>query len=314
MELFLLLGMLTLGFAVSALVGNSDDPAPDPAPDENQIVEGTPGDDLLTGGAGDDLIFGRPGNDQIDGGRGDDTLVGGAGDDTLTGRDGDDLLIGGPGNDMLLGGNGDDLMIGGPGNDYLRGGPGEDLLIGVSGENTLEGSAGDDILIGLDLPPDAVFDDGVRAALGDAMRDSLGTRASDDLIDRVFDQMLAAGAGTPGPDLLMAGSGNDLLIGDQGDTLTGGDGDDEFIVLWDGTDWAQPAVITDFRPEREALEIRFLNPPGAVSAEVEDTPEGAIVMINGVTMVLVQGVTAAQLDQTRIDLNPPVLPTPLAAA
>jgi len=58
-----------------------------------QTVNGTPGNDLLLGGAGND------------------TLIGGAGDDTLNGGAGNDILIGGPGADILTGGDGSDIFV-----------------------------------------------------------------------------------------------------------------------------------------------------------------------------------------------------------
>ena len=49
---------------------------------------GTPGDDVLTGGNGEDGLYGLGGADTLDGGNGDDWLQGG---------DGADVLIGGGG-------------------------------------------------------------------------------------------------------------------------------------------------------------------------------------------------------------------------
>ena len=46
-----------------------------------------------------------------DGGDGDDVLIGGAGNDILSGGNGDDVLIGGPGLDILDGGPGDNVLI-----------------------------------------------------------------------------------------------------------------------------------------------------------------------------------------------------------
>jgi Ca2+-binding RTX toxin-like protein len=109
------------------------------------------GNDRLTGGAGDDLLYGdaqsiffnsRPGSDELHGGAGSDTLYGDgervvsnapAGDDRLFGDAGDDTLFGdGPigfsagGDDELFGAAGNDLLVGGRGNDRIDGGPGVD--------------------------------------------------------------------------------------------------------------------------------------------------------------------------------------------
>lgn len=105
-------------------------------------VQGTPGDDALSGtGLGDsiealggnDSVFGRGGNDALDLGAGDDFADGGDGNDTILGGEGNDVLGGGAGVDQVLGGAGDDFLGGGPGNDLpLQGGAGNDsYLFGV---------------------------------------------------------------------------------------------------------------------------------------------------------------------------------------
>ncbi len=100
---------------------------------------GTPQNDTLTGGAGDDRIEGRLGQDQLSGGSGDDTLLGGWDNDTVGG---------GLGNDWLLGGQGADELSGDEGDDTLQGGAGGDLLMGGLGRNVLDGGAGNDTLFG----------------------------------------------------------------------------------------------------------------------------------------------------------------------
>jgi Ca2+-binding RTX toxin-like protein len=58
-------------------------------------------------------LYGGPGNDALTGGAGNDVLVGGDGADKLTGGLGRNVLIGGAGADRLTGGTGDDLLVGG---------------------------------------------------------------------------------------------------------------------------------------------------------------------------------------------------------
>jgi uncharacterized protein (TIGR03118 family) len=59
-------------------------------------------------------------------------LIGGAGNDMLIGGAGDNVLVGGTGNDQLFGQGGADVLIGGDGRDLLQGRAGDDLLIGGS--------------------------------------------------------------------------------------------------------------------------------------------------------------------------------------
>jgi Ca2+-binding RTX toxin-like protein len=132
------------------------------------------GDDLLTGGDGNDIMFGDvlntdgitsiSGNASIDAhpdGQGwavmqklvaageswenivdyirdnHEALASGSrygGDDTLDGGAGDDIMYGQSGNDVLLGGAGNDILVGGPGNDTLEGGTGADTFMWHNGD------------------------------------------------------------------------------------------------------------------------------------------------------------------------------------
>ncbi|MBL8225186.1 MAG: hypothetical protein JNM50_07650 [Chromatiales bacterium] len=99
-------------------------------------IVGTPGDDVINGGNGRNVIHGLGGNDTIDGGNGDDVICGGDGNDTLTGGNGIDRLDGGSGDDSLTGGNGDDQLLGGLGTDVLAGDRGYDRCDGGIGEDS----------------------------------------------------------------------------------------------------------------------------------------------------------------------------------
>jgi len=59
---------------------------------------------------------------------GDDVLIGGAGDDILYGQGGDDTLIGGAGNDILYGGTGDDVFVWQAGDEGTVAQPAEDVI------------------------------------------------------------------------------------------------------------------------------------------------------------------------------------------
>jgi Ca2+-binding RTX toxin-like protein len=79
------------------------------------------GNDILNGGAGDDVLFG---------GAGLNHLIGGEGNDSLWGHGAhDEILDGGSGNDKLVAGNNGDILIGGTGKDWLHGGAGSDTFV-----------------------------------------------------------------------------------------------------------------------------------------------------------------------------------------
>ena len=127
-------------------------------------VLATPSADLLTGTAGNNVIFGSGGSDRIRGlgettrstvtaaGRGR-AQPGAAGSrprapaTTLcSAAPAETELYGGPGRDRLRGGAGRDRLRGGAGRDRLRGGPGRDRLRGGAGRDRLRGGGGHDRL------------------------------------------------------------------------------------------------------------------------------------------------------------------------
>lgn len=84
--------------------------------------------------------------------RGDDVITGGKGNDKIHGGNGDDLLSGGKGNDKLFGGKGNDTLVGGAGSDQLKGDQGNDTLVYAMAESgrcdndRYDGGNGRDIL------------------------------------------------------------------------------------------------------------------------------------------------------------------------
>ncbi|GAB4175025.1 MAG: hypothetical protein Fur006_05260 [Coleofasciculaceae cyanobacterium] len=90
---------------------------------------GLGGNDILTGGPKDDILYGSSGYDYLNGGDGNDYLNGGLDRDSLYGSAGNDHLRGGDGNDYLNGGDGHDTLIGNFGNDILTGGAGADHFV-----------------------------------------------------------------------------------------------------------------------------------------------------------------------------------------
>jgi Ca2+-binding RTX toxin-like protein len=210
---------------------------PAPPPDPKQLHEGTPEDDVVRAGTGDDWLFGQAGNDwlmggggkdKIDGGEGDDIVDGGAGDDildggagmdTIRGGDGADTMEGGDDDDLLDGGGGNDDMDAGDGNDTLRGGPGDDVIDGADGDDLLSGQAGNDRLLGGDENDTVAGGAGDDFVFGGEGDDTVSGDAGDDYLD-----------GDVGDDMLRGGPGNDTLLGSAGsDTLHGGDGHDILV-------------------------------------------------------------------------------------
>ncbi|MEB3340004.1 calcium-binding protein [Okeania sp.] len=104
-----------------------------------------------SGGRGEYGFFGRQGffNDfnEIQGTEGDETLTGTTGSDRIFGDDGNDILNGDAENDYINGGNGNDGLTGDAGNDYLYGGDGNDILTGSSGIDQLHGGDGQDTFV-----------------------------------------------------------------------------------------------------------------------------------------------------------------------
>src|SRR6185312_6162347 len=74
---------------------------------------GTSGNDVINGTPGPDVIIGIGGHDTINGNDGDDVICGDDGGDTITAGKGADVVDGGAGNDSIFGSDGDDTLDGG---------------------------------------------------------------------------------------------------------------------------------------------------------------------------------------------------------
>ena len=98
-------------------------------------INGRGQNDIITGSPNDDLIYGDRGEDRLNGNGGNDTLVGGRGADKLRGSSGNDLLLGASRetntreHDELNGGGGSDILDGHRGDDILIGGGGADIFV-----------------------------------------------------------------------------------------------------------------------------------------------------------------------------------------
>ena len=182
------------------------------------------GNDLLSGGEGNDWAHGLGGQDELRGGIGNDHLIGGDDADQIFGEDGSDWLEGGDGDDELFGHAGGDLMGGGRGNDLLDGGDDEDQLFAHEtgggepwylGRVETEDDAAEDILLG------RAGTDEIVGGLGDDLID--GGAGSDAILDRGGDDQIEGGLGN---DFIEISSGSDRVIGQWGD--------DEFSIANNG--------------------------------------------------------------------------------
>lgn len=110
---------------------------------EGSRAHGGDGDDVIYhpttgyGDAGNDILIGTAGGQMMSGGPGDDLMIGLGGRDYLYGDSGKDTILGGTGDDVLYGGPGEDSLYGNSGKDTLRGGPQQDTLSGGPGVNRL---------------------------------------------------------------------------------------------------------------------------------------------------------------------------------
>lgn len=131
------------------------------AGDSDQTFIATAGDDVLTGGSGNDTfqsISNASGFDVFIGGAGTDTIVGSAWNDTfglanVAGNlDGIEVIDGGTGYDKILLTGGDDTLdlsdITVNDIELIDAGGGDDFVVGSSGDDVIRGNAGDDVLFG----------------------------------------------------------------------------------------------------------------------------------------------------------------------
>jgi Ca2+-binding RTX toxin-like protein len=198
-------------------------------------IVGTPGDDVLRGTKFQDWIVGLGGNDILIGKGGEDSLCGGSGDDVLRGKAGPDRLRGGDGDDRLYGGQRPDSLVGEAGDDKLVGGTHSSKAGDYAGYfespsavrvNLTRGTArgdGFDRLLGIENAQGSqnhsnvlIGDRGPNVFLAGSGDDSISGRGG---ADRIY--------GDNGRDTIIGGAGDDDLNGnDQNDTIEGNSGDD----------------------------------------------------------------------------------------
>jgi Ca2+-binding RTX toxin-like protein len=173
-------------------------------------LEGSAGNDKLTGDAKRNVLAGGPGGtDVLAGGAGPDVLLSG-GASTLSGGAGADRLSGGKVNDTLDGGPGDDLLTAGAGDDSIDGGAGTEdivdyLFASAVHVDLAQGTAtgdGTDRLVNVESVSGSGHDDDIT---GDAKPNSLSGYDGNDRL-----------SGGSGPDFLDGGVGSNQLFGGLG--------------------------------------------------------------------------------------------------
>ncbi len=191
---------------------------------------------------------------------------GGLDQDRLAGSEEADMLLGEDGDDVLSGAAGDDVLFGGKGDDRLEGGLGDDWLTGGAGNDVLHGDAGHDVLS------------------GGAGSDMLDGGDGHDILESRED---ATG------DILIGGAGDDLINAGIGDELTGGAGADTFSVVE-----SAGAVITDFDPEEDVLEVAYDTVPPTLSTALGD--DGLVLLANGEAIATLGGLSTLDLTSVRL--------------
>ena len=102
---------------------------------------------ILSGGAGTDVLVGSTTDDSLDGGAGNDSLVSNGGYDTLNGGAGNDTLIGSNSTDILIGGAGNDVIYAKEHDDSVDAGAGNDTIYAGTENTTITTGAGKDTII-----------------------------------------------------------------------------------------------------------------------------------------------------------------------
>lgn len=141
--------------------GSDQDDRVDASVSSDAILRGYGGNDSLTAGPGDSVVYGHTGDDVIVANWGDDRLYGGAGNDTIHGgvgydtimaHSGDDLVVTG-GEDFITGrgaqvwlGGGNDIGRSGYADDWFDLGGGNDVFTDEGGDDTVIASGGNDLI------------------------------------------------------------------------------------------------------------------------------------------------------------------------
>jgi Ca2+-binding RTX toxin-like protein/GH24 family phage-related lysozyme (muramidase) len=216
----------------------------------NSTVFGGAGNELIDGGIGNDQLIGGSGTDTIDAnGDGNDLIQTGGGNTTVYAGDGSDTIQGTSGTDVIYAGNGGTAaapteVLTGSGNTRVYGGDGSDIIQGTSGTDVIFAGDGGTA----STPTEVIAGSGNTTVYGGVGVDEILGGAGTDVLyagDGGTDAdptLVQAGSGTAtiyggagaanlidtqgGGDSIVAGSGDDNLVGTGSDTLVAGSGND----------------------------------------------------------------------------------------
>lgn len=226
---------------------------------------GPDGDDVIDGGAGDDVLYGEDGNDTITGGTGADQIFGGDDRDVIYGGAGD-VIDGGEGGDDY-----DRLIVDGPANVIYNANDPESGRVDFLGENgTVTGTLTFKNIENVEV--NTALDGIVSGTSGDDVIDADYT--GDLHGDRVDNNDAILSGEFGDDDIIRAGDGDDVILAGAGnDDVDGGAGDDRIVIgdgfgiddviggeagetngdVLDGSALTQDAIVTFAEPERGGL-------------------------------------------------------------
>ncbi|WP_413172043.1 DUF4347 domain-containing protein [Anabaena azotica] len=215
---------------------------------------GTFGNDLIAGGANDDLIFGQLGNDVIQGDSSTAETVSPTNYSVTAASDGDDYIEGGGGDDLIFGNLGQDDIIGGSsslfGNTTASQRPdGKDVIFGGAGTSINRNDVGDTSANGHARDADVIIGDNANifrlvgtngVSQGKFLTFTYDNYGNLKIIPRAVEQLdytLGGNSSDLGNDDLIRGeAGDDVIYGMTGNDVIFGDGQDDDIYGGAGSD------------------------------------------------------------------------------
>lgn len=296
-----------------------------PPTPELLIINGTAGDDTLTGTlnaetinglAGNDTIKSGGGNDTLNGGAGDDFVFSGAGNDTLDGGDGYDYLYfteatagvsinlatstatatGGAGSDtitgfeLLFGSSFNDTFVGNDSSVGFLGGEGNDTITGGAGRDHLEGNGGDDTIDGRDGADVVAYYSAAGAVTVNLTTGTATGGLGNDTLLNIEDVTGSVFGdtltGSGGDNVLEGSDGNDSFVSTAGgDTLNGGIGVDT-------VNYSQTRGV--FTLQRSAAGVYSVEKPNSAGSDTFTNTERLKFSDTGVALDVSASQTAGQ--------------------